>query len=173
MFDRVRDVPIQKIARLIELIHHQGVQEMPRFEMSFNPIHGGKHHGCAPYKDYREFCMIVQGGKEFCLTCHWDTPYFTFRLFGPEWRINLGAALHIPPVSNGTPSSRLDLHGMPLDSAYFCTKRFLREAQGRHKTVLIITGRSGPIRQEFPLWLETLGKTGHVLPNDGSFEVRP
>jgi DNA-nicking Smr family endonuclease len=51
---------------------------------------------------------------------------------------------------------RLDLHGHTQDEAHGALLRFLRRASaGEMKLVLVITGKSGVLRRQVPLWLST------------------
>lgn len=50
----------------------------------------------------------------------------------------------------------LDLHGYTMQDAYHATIGFLRAIAAVERLVVIITGRSGQIRREFPAWLEPL-----------------
>lgn len=60
----------------------------------------------------------------------------------------------------------LDLHGMTVQQAFRATRGFLSKTKLRE--VLIVTGRSGVIRDEFPYWLDTLDfVTGSTLENGG------
>lgn len=45
----------------------------------------------------------------------------------------------------------LDLHGMTVQDAYDRTRAFLSVSSG---SVMVITGKSGIIRAEFPYWLD-------------------
>ncbi len=49
----------------------------------------------------------------------------------------------------------LDLHGMHEDEAFYVVERVFKENPG--KQILVITGKSGVLRQNFPRWCE-LGK---------------
>lgn len=50
--------------------------------------------------------------------------------------------------------ARLDLHGYTQSEAHAALSRFLRAASAREaKLVLVITGKSGVLRQQVPLWL--------------------
>jgi DNA-nicking Smr family endonuclease len=52
------------------------------------------------------------------------------------------------------PEARIDLHGHNYDSAYRLLVSFLARAYADgKKLVLIITGKSGVLRQHLPLWL--------------------
>lgn len=54
----------------------------------------------------------------------------------------------------GEPEARLDLHGLTQDAAYRMTARFLTSARADGKRlVLVITGKTGVLRGQFPLWL--------------------
>ncbi|HBH25832.1 MAG TPA: hypothetical protein DDX54_00285 [Rhodospirillaceae bacterium] len=58
------------------------------------------------------------------------------------------------------PLARLDLHGMTLDQAHAALTRLLAHTSA--KRALIITGRSGDLAREVPLWLETPDLAGRV-----------
>lgn len=50
----------------------------------------------------------------------------------------------------------LDLHGMTIELAHRQVLNFLERSQRSGlRRVLVVTGRSGPIRREFPQWIET------------------
>jgi DNA-nicking Smr family endonuclease len=52
--------------------------------------------------------------------------------------------------------ARLDLHGHTQDEAHSVLLRFLRRAStAEKKLVLVITGKSGVLRRQVPLWLGT------------------
>jgi DNA-nicking Smr family endonuclease len=49
---------------------------------------------------------------------------------------------------------RFDLHGLTQSEAHAALLHFLRTASARgHKLVLVITGKSGVLRRQVPLWL--------------------
>ena len=51
---------------------------------------------------------------------------------------------------------RLDLHGHTQDEAHAALLRFLRRASAAEKKfVLVITGKSGVLRRQVPMWLGT------------------
>jgi hypothetical protein len=63
----------------------------------------------------------------------------------------------VAPSLRETFRQTLDLHGLTLAQAHIETQRFVVAAQQHGaKSVVIITGLSGPIRREFPLWVENL-----------------
>ncbi len=68
--------------------------------------------------------------------------------------------------------STIDLHGMTIQEAYFFTIDFLKNTP--HKTVTVITGKSGDICREFPMWLNRVPsvRTFIELNGGGAFEVR-
>jgi DNA-nicking Smr family endonuclease len=52
--------------------------------------------------------------------------------------------------------ARLDLHGHTQDEAHGALLRFLRRASGGDmRLVLVITGKSGVLRRQVPMWLAT------------------
>jgi DNA-nicking Smr family endonuclease len=52
--------------------------------------------------------------------------------------------------------ARLDLHGHTQDEAHGALLRFLRRASAAEKKlVLVITGKSGVLRRQVPMWLST------------------
>lgn len=68
--------------------------------------------------------------------------------------------------------NKIDLHGLTIQKAY----EYFRETAEIYSncgitTFEVITGKSGQIRKEFPIWLEALGYTGTVATHDGSFTV--
>ena len=69
---------------------------------------------------------------------------------------------------------RLDLHGHTQDEAFTALARFLETAQGpAQRTVIVITGKSGVLRQQVPRWLNATPNRARVLsftaarPSDG------
>ena len=69
---------------------------------------------------------------------------------------------------------RLDLHGHTQDEAFTALARFLETAQGStQRTVIVITGKSGVLRQQVPRWLNSTPNRARVLsftaarPSDG------
>jgi DNA-nicking Smr family endonuclease len=59
---------------------------------------------------------------------------------------------------------RLDLHGMTQSEAHAELLHFLRKAAGRGaKLVLVITGKSGVLRRQAPLWLALPDFREHVI----------
>lgn len=69
---------------------------------------------------------------------------------------------------------RLDLHGHTQDEAFTALARFLETAQGStQRTVIVITGKSGVLRQQVPRWLNATPNRARVLsftaarPSDG------
>jgi DNA-nicking Smr family endonuclease len=59
---------------------------------------------------------------------------------------------------------RLDLHGHTQDEAHGALLRFLRRASASEmRLVLVITGKSGVLRQQVPLWLSTAEFRGLVI----------
>ncbi len=67
--------------------------------------------------------------------------------------------------------STLDLHGMTVQQAYEATMAFISST--KLKSVLIITGKSGQIRQEFTQWLEKLSKVRSAteINSGGAYEI--
>src|SRR5690606_33391943 len=51
-------------------------------------------------------------------------------------------------------TARLDLHGYTVDNAFGAVYDFIRKCHRNHqRSVIIITGKSGRIKQEFPRWI--------------------
>ena len=70
------------------------------------------------------------------------------------------------------PTFKIDLHGMTVQEAFeHCREQLAYYSISGHKSVEVITGRSGQIRKEFPNWLDTLKYSGTVAWHDGSFTV--
>jgi len=69
------------------------------------------------------------------------------------------------------PQARLDLHGMTRDEAFEELSRFIAAAQVRGvRVALIITGRSGVLREEVPRWLMVTALRPRIL---GIAEAKP
>ena len=69
----------------------------------------------------------------------------------------------------------LDLHDYNLEDAYQACQEFIAEAYKDHiKKVEIITGKSGPIKREFPFWAESNHQVQYIEPSwhGGSFVVK-
>lgn len=74
----------------------------------------------------------------------------------------------VAPLPDGE-RNYIDLHGLTVDEAYRATVEFLEDTN--LKVVLIITGKSGQIRQEFPHWMEVLGYRYIMVNGDGAFRI--
>jgi DNA-nicking Smr family endonuclease len=69
------------------------------------------------------------------------------------------------------PEARLDLHGMTRDEAFEELSRFVVAAQVRGvRVALVITGRSGVLREEVPRWLMVTALRPRIL---GLAEAKP
>ena len=64
----------------------------------------------------------------------------------------------------------LDLHGMTVQQAYDATLEFIEHSNG---PVIVITGKSGQIYQEFSFWLENQNRVKRSAENKGggSFQI--
>lgn len=79
----------------------------------------------------------------------------------------------VVPLAPSLPDSTLDLHGYKVEEAYHAVKAFLRaHEEASSRSAVVITGKSGVIRKEFPFWMEHLGHTFEILHGGGSFRVR-
>ncbi len=59
---------------------------------------------------------------------------------------------------------RLDLHGHTQDEAFTALARFFETAQGpAQRTVIVITGKSGVLRQQVPRWLNATPNRARIL----------
>ena len=70
---------------------------------------------------------------------------------------------------------KLDLHGLTLEEAFEEFTDFIYEAYTNNLSkVEIITGKSGPIRKEFPFWTESNHQVQYIEPSwhGGSFIVK-
>ena len=68
----------------------------------------------------------------------------------------------------------IDLHGMTLHDAYRKVQEYFDKAyDNREKTVIVITGRSGNIVEEFPCWANSHPKVKKIemKSNKGSWKV--
>jgi len=65
------------------------------------------------------------------------------------------------------PEARLDLHGHTQDEAHGALLRFLRRASAHGKrTVLVVTGKSGVLREQVPRWLRVAPNAPRVLSSE-------
>jgi DNA-nicking Smr family endonuclease len=63
--------------------------------------------------------------------------------------------------------ARLDLHGHTQDEAHAALLRFLRRTSAAEKKlVLVITGKSGVLRRQVPMWLSTAEFRPLVISTD-------
>lgn len=70
---------------------------------------------------------------------------------------------------------KLDLHNKTIQQAYVEVDNYIEKAKEQSvKNVTIITGRSGPIKEEFPKWMNqnTNVRENNLLKNKGSFSVK-
>jgi DNA-nicking Smr family endonuclease len=67
----------------------------------------------------------------------------------------------------------LDLHGLTLHDAYNRSVSHIANAAGKYRYVVIITGLSGQIREEFPKWFSNhaLVRSINSLRGGGAWEV--
>lgn len=72
------------------------------------------------------------------------------------------------PVNN---QMVLDLHGHTVEAAYHAVREFLEHGSGA-RYVVVITGKSGEIRREFPFWMEKLGYSYEMAEHGGAFRVK-
>lgn len=82
---------------------------------------------------------------------------------------------HIAHLEPRTVPRVLDLHGMNLAEAHACAKTFITMiASLRIEKAVIITGKSGAIRKEFPIWmsLDDRIRRCEVLASEGAFRIR-
>jgi DNA-nicking Smr family endonuclease len=69
------------------------------------------------------------------------------------------------------PEARLDLHGHTRDDAFAALSRFIVASQTRGvRVALVITGRSGILREEVPRWLTVTSLRPRIL---GVAEAKP
>jgi Uncharacterized protein conserved in bacteria len=79
----------------------------------------------------------------------------------------------LPGVSLSDPS-KLDLHGYQIAEAHRATAKFISDAVARNRPhIVIVTGKSGEIRREFPLWMEINPLVRYIeeLNGGGAFKV--
>lgn len=93
-------------------------------------------------------------------------------LWEPVRRIQRYFREHYPP----TPQARtfLDLHGMTIETAFVETNRLVSEAHRLGlKHVMIVTGRSGAIRREFPTWMAAnpVVRQSDAINGGGAFKI--
>ena len=78
------------------------------------------------------------------------------------------------PPTNSKPKPTLwDLHGLTLNEAYQLVKGESKPGETTPRYVQFITGRSGEMRRQLPLWLASNPHVRSVEPtgNGGSFRV--
>jgi DNA-nicking Smr family endonuclease len=69
----------------------------------------------------------------------------------------------------------LDLHDYNLEDAYHICQEFIAEAyRDNIKKIEVITGKSGPIRREFPHWAENNHQVQYIENSwhGGSFIIK-
>lgn len=71
----------------------------------------------------------------------------------------------------------LDLHGLTIEKSYKATEEFLYCSKQKNKNkVIVITGKSGTIRKEFPFWMENFKEKKLIQNfkelNSGSFIIK-
>ena len=69
---------------------------------------------------------------------------------------------------------RLDLHGMTTQAAFQATISYIEVAKRQGvSSVVIVTGKSGTIREEFLFWVHCNENVARceLLPSDGAFRV--
>ena len=78
-------------------------------------------------------------------------------------------AIRLPPHWGHT----LDLHGMTMDNAYAAVLDFIQMSRHRYRFVTVVTGASGPIRQEFEHWVAGVSYVRRVeaLPGGGAMRL--
>ena len=77
-------------------------------------------------------------------------------------------AIRLPEVRH-----TLDLHGMTMADAYAAVLDFIQLSRHRYRFVTVVTGISGPIRQEFEHWLDGLAdiRRAETLPGGGAMRL--
>jgi len=67
---------------------------------------------------------------------------------------------------------RIDLHGLTLNDAHSLVAEMIEECYyNKEKTIQFITGRSGEIHREFPMWIENNSKVRIFENQGGAFNV--
>lgn len=80
-------------------------------------------------------------------------------------------------LKDNVPRSRtkvsVDLHGYSVRDAHRAVIDLIEGSRGR-KSVHVVTGRSGAIREEFPLWVVSLPMVREIVPvsGGGAFVVK-
>lgn len=72
-------------------------------------------------------------------------------------------------------SHTLDLHGLTVQEAHDAAVKFVHSARtAGYKRVTIITGLSGQIRNEFPVWINSIPFVREISPvnGGGAFRVK-
>jgi len=77
------------------------------------------------------------------------------------------------PNPPSPPSGVLDAHGLTVQQAHDATHRLLDHAhRAGRKSVVVVTGRSGAIRREFPGWLDGNPAIGRIEELNGGGAYR-
>ncbi len=79
----------------------------------------------------------------------------------------------LSPIRSKSFTPVLDLHGLTLHDAYNRSVSHIANAAGKYRYVVIITGLSGQIREEFPKWFSNhaLVRSINSLRGGGAWEV--
>ena len=89
------------------------------------------------------------------------------------WQAYMNKLTSMPAMIPYRPVQRrsytLDLHKYTVQQAFLACRDFMEQhqEQGSHY-VTVITGRQGPISQEFPFWCRNLMAVNKVVPIDGN-----
>lgn len=94
------------------------------------------------------------------------------------WKDVMSGAVRIPLARDVVKSkpkiaNEIDLHGMTTQAAYGAAMEFISQAVAmQKKSIVIVTGLSGSIRTEFPLWIENLRNIRKITPISGGGAFR-
>jgi hypothetical protein len=79
---------------------------------------------------------------------------------------------HIKPLKLAPGTPTLDLHGYSLAEAHQLLRDHVSQWRERLKWVTVITGKSGPMKEQVPLWAQAISGVKSVEPLNGGGAYR-
>jgi len=91
------------------------------------------------------------------------------------WLAYMDKLTSMPSMVPNRPASRisyrLDLHSFTVHQAYLRCQDFVGQHLQQHSHyIVVITGRSGQIADEFPAWVKNIPGVKKIVPLDGSMD---